>query len=322
MTKFIVELCQNHLGNKEILFQMVDEAILNGADYIKIQHIYSKNLVFRPRFENGYEVNNSITTIKRPFIDEYNRLKGLELKNDDVIEFVNYVISKGKIPITTCFTINDIDEIFAQGFKSVKVASYDSTSYAMIDLLTEKFDEVLISLGSSFESEINYTFEKYKTNRKVHFLHAVTIYPTPLELSRLNLFLYYQNKIDEIGFSDHSDVNASPLTASMIAIHMGATYVERHFTISDNKLIKDGPVSINSNHLSQLISFGKMSASEQKKLLAEIYPQWEKLLVENLDFELTNKELLNRDYYKGRFASPRIFGTNDYKLMRFNWEEA
>jgi N,N'-diacetyllegionaminate synthase len=322
MTKFIAELCQNHLGKRENLFKMVDEACLSGADYIKIQHIYTRNLVFRPRFEKGMKLKNEVVTIKRPFNEEYDRLSKLELSNDCIVDFVNYVKSKGKTPITTCFATDDIDLIRKQGFSVVKVASYDSTSYAMIDNLLKYFDKVLISLGANFESETRYLFDRYGDNPKVDFLHAVTIYPTPIHQSKLRNFTYYQNLVGRVGFSDHSDVYTEPLTASMIAIHLGATYIERHFTVLDNSLIKDGPVSINPKQLSELVEFSKMNKTNQKSLLDNLNPKWIELIKGEVDFDLTHQELLNRDYYKGRFASPRTLDTNDYKMMKYNWEEA
>ena len=51
--KIIAELCQNHNGNEKLLNKMVKEAAINGASHVKIQHIYSRNLSFRPIFENG-----------------------------------------------------------------------------------------------------------------------------------------------------------------------------------------------------------------------------------------------------------------------------
>ena len=53
--KFIAELCQNHNGNSELVFQMLDEAVQAGATHVKLQHIYVENLTFRNEFENGGE---------------------------------------------------------------------------------------------------------------------------------------------------------------------------------------------------------------------------------------------------------------------------
>ena len=78
--KIIAELCQNHNGDFEIVKKMVDVAAKAGATHVKLQTIYAKNLAYRSIFENGLELNNKTISIKRPWKDEYNRLKSLELK--------------------------------------------------------------------------------------------------------------------------------------------------------------------------------------------------------------------------------------------------
>ena len=86
--EFIAELCQNHLGKRSLLDKMVNECAENGADTIKIQNIFANNLTFRPRFENGLTIKNKTYSIKRPYKQEYNRLKNLELSIKDNEYFI------------------------------------------------------------------------------------------------------------------------------------------------------------------------------------------------------------------------------------------
>ena len=323
MIKLIAELCQNHQGNEELLFQMAKGAYDSGADYIKIQHIYVENLVYRPRFENiDKSPLNQPKSITRPFASEYDRLSKLELKDSTVKRFVNYVISLGAKPLTTCFSIDSIDKILAQGFRSIKVASYDATSYPMIDLLLSNFDEVFISLGSLFLSEVEYTLKRYKNNPKVTFLHAVTVYPTPIEKSKLWIFDYYLERLPRIGFSDHSPVLSNPVEATMIAIIKGATLIERHFTLLETDETKDGPVSIKPKQLEYIKTFSNMSLKCKLIELESIFPKWEEFTKFDQYLELSQEEVINRDYYKGRFASTRVKKSNHFLHMRFNWEES
>lgn len=88
MTKIIMELCQNHTGDREILKKMVKAASENGADYVKIQSIFSEDLTKRDRFENGQIGNDGKTLIiKRPYQNEYDRLSKLDLGLDDHLFF-------------------------------------------------------------------------------------------------------------------------------------------------------------------------------------------------------------------------------------------
>ena len=86
---FIAELCQNHNGDLDNLYKMVDAAAEGGATHIKIQHIYKENLVFRPQFENGLLKGDKTIAIKRPWKDEYERLENLEISNNDCRKFVD-----------------------------------------------------------------------------------------------------------------------------------------------------------------------------------------------------------------------------------------
>ena len=68
MPKIIVEICQNHNGDRQILRDMIYAAKENGADIVKGQIIFSEDLTCRERFEEGHEENNGVrTTIKRPY---------------------------------------------------------------------------------------------------------------------------------------------------------------------------------------------------------------------------------------------------------------
>ena len=155
MIKIIAELCQNHNGDFNILRKMVESVSRAGATHIKIQNIYADNLTLRPQFENGLIKNGIQKSIKRPYKPEYLRLKKLELKNREIKRFITLANECGLVPITTCFSRDNILEIKKQGFKSVKVASYDCASFQMLRELKENFQDVIISTGATYDNEIS-----------------------------------------------------------------------------------------------------------------------------------------------------------------------
>ena len=79
MTKFIAELCQNHLGKSDVVLKMIDQCVENGADIIKLQNIFAQDLVERYEFETGFKKKNKTLCIQRPYLKEFKRLKKLEL---------------------------------------------------------------------------------------------------------------------------------------------------------------------------------------------------------------------------------------------------
>ena len=75
----IAELCQNHFGDMSIVEEMIHAAKENGADYVKIQSMRSKDLNYRGRFEKGLDEGGNRKCKKRPFNLEYQRLKTFDL---------------------------------------------------------------------------------------------------------------------------------------------------------------------------------------------------------------------------------------------------
>lgn len=320
--KLIAELCQNHNGDFAIVKKMVDAALENGATHVKIQHIHVKNLTFRPQFENGLELSGKQISIKRPFKDEYQRLKGLELSKEESKKFVAYVKSKGGVPMTTCFSRDSICDLVEEGYESIKVASYDCASYQLLRDLADNFREIIVSTGATFNNEIEKAAAILKEKGVDYtLLHCVTIYPTPLSEMHLAKLEWLKNFSFRVGFSDHSLVDRDGIFASKAAIALGAEVVERHFTILEKDETKDGPVSIKPNHLKELAEFTKLSKKEQVAQLEKEMPNWKIKLFGDVNRNLSYAELLNREYYRGRFASPRLVGVNDSKHMIFNWEE-
>ena len=174
--EFIAEFCQNHNGDFNILKDMVYSAKENGATYAKVQHIYSDMLSFRDRFEP--EKNKK--TLVRPFKNEYERLKKLELSFKEQSDFVDLCKEIKIKPLTTIFSSNSLNEILELGFSDIKIASYDCSSEALINDVKDNFDRIIVSTGASYDKEIELTSSQLK-NRNFTLLHCVTLYPTPLQ---------------------------------------------------------------------------------------------------------------------------------------------
>lgn len=321
--KFIAELCQNHCGNLDNLLRMVESAAKAGATHIKMQHIYVKNLTFRPQFEEGLKKNNLIHAIKRPWRDEYERLKALEISLKDCDKFINAVKEHNLIPMTTCFARCDIKDIYNLGFEEIKVASYDCSSYQMIRELIPCFKKIYISTGATFEKEVLKTNQiLISENVDYELMHCVTIYPTPLKFMNLKRIKWLKTISKFVGFSDHSNVVSDGVIAAKAAMTFGINSVERHFTNLKPEETKDGPVSVNFKQLRELVDFSKLSADDKLSSLKEENYNWE-IMKDSNHNSLSIEELLNRDYYRGRFATSLISQTIDKPSKKFiyNWEE-
>lgn len=301
--KFIAEFCQNHNGDRKVLQEMIHQAAVAGATYGKIQTIFASDLARRDRFENGLEKNGKVLSIKRPYQVEYDRLKKLELTFDDQLWFIEECNRFGLTPLTTCFTRGHVDRLANMGWREIKVASYDCASTPLIKELSNKFDHLIISTGATYDAEIANTAKLLNDTQKVFtFLHCVTLYPTPLNVMNLSRMKYLSQYTSSVGFSNHANSARDGVKADLCAIYLGADYVERHFTVLDADKTRDGVVSINSSQLSEIVKFSNLTKNDQKAYIDENIPEFA-LMIGYETRELTDQELLNRDYYRGRFTT-------------------
>lgn len=298
---------------------MIAAAAEAGADYVKMQTIFSEDVSFRERFEEGLMSEDGNTkTIKRPYRDEVERLKELDLTEDDHTFFIEECKKNNVIPFTTIFSARRIPFVASLPWieRVVKVASYDCASFPMLEMLCEHFDHLIISTGATFDEEIQKAAAIVKEKqRKLTFLHCVTSYPNTLDMCNLNRMTWLKQFTDSVGWSDHTLVERDGVKACKAAIALGAEWIERHFTILSKDETKDGPVSITPMHLKELRTFADLPSEEQMKIAQEEIPEFE-IMKGQPTRTMTDTELLNRDYYRGRFAS-NIDGEWIY-----NWEES
>ena len=313
MTKIIAELCQNHNGDVNILKDMIWSAADSGASHVKIQTIFSEDLTFRERFEDGVTSNGIMKSIKRPYSLEFERLSKLDLGFDTHALFIDECSSAGVIPLTTVFNRSRLESIIELGFKEIKIASYDCASFPLINDLKNKFNHIYVSTGATHDSEIETTADILR-DQNFSFLHCVTIYPTPVDKLNLNRIDYLRQFTDSVGFSDHTRPSQHGIKPDIVALWKDADVIERHFTILDSSQTKDGPVSVNPEQLKNIVDYSKYNHDELSKLVKNI-PDYDKMLGSKIH-SLSEEELLNRDYYRGRFAS-KINGKTIY-----NWEES
>lgn len=313
--KFIAELCQNHNGDFENLVEMTKLCAKHGADIIKLQYIKSDALSYRPKFEVGYKENKKTLIIKRKFKDEYRRLKKLEITDLQLKKFVKLCKQLDVEPCITCFTRGDVKKIKNLGFETIKIASYDCSSFQLLREIKDSFRNIIVSTGATYDDEI-YNAAKILKNKNYSFLHCVTIYPTPINELHLNRINFLKKLIPNVGFSDHSlGYGLKKNLASLLAIYHGAKLIERHIRILNKRDTKDGKVSIEPKDISIIKKFSLLDKNSQKNYLKKNFNYNFKKALGKKTRQLSHTELLNRDYYRGRFVTKFSF------REIYNWEE-
>jgi sialic acid synthase SpsE len=325
MAKIIAEICQNHNGSRKQLAELVRAAAENGADFVKMQTIYSADATKRERFETGMvDEQGRAVALKRPYQLEVERLSKLDLTLDDHRFFIDECNKYGVIPLTTIFARHRVEETAALPWtgKWIKVASYDCASLPLLRELAQHFDNFIISTGAMYDEEVEKTAALMKElGKNFVFLHCVTSYPNTLEMGNLSRMEWLRQFTIEVGWSDHSLIERDGIIMAKTAIMLGADYVERHFTILDAAETKDGPVSFTPPLLKELSNFRNLLKEEQQAIIARERPDWE-IMLGSQTRKMTETELLNRDYYRGRFASPLPdqSGPEEDQWI-YNWEE-
>lgn len=319
MTKIIAELCQNHNGDIKVLSEMVAAASEAGADILKIQSMRSKDLTYRERFEDGLIEGGKVKVIKRPYKAELDRLSKLDLDYDLHAKFFELCEKYKVIPMTTIFSFNNIE--FLKQFKNlnhIKIASFDCNSHALVKKICKTFKDkkIIISTGTAYNREIDITND-ILLNENVDYalLHCISIYPTPIYDANLNRIDYLRKKSKFVGLSDHSDPEKDKNVIPAAGFLKKIDYIEKHFTVLNKNQTKDGPVSANPEQFKEIIKLSKMSEQDLKEYLKEMSVDIKKVFGSE-SRELTETELLNRDYLQGRFA----FKDNNNKTW-FNWDE-
>lgn len=228
----IAEAGVNHNGSLEIAKKMVDSAKDIGADCIKFQTFVSKNIVSKNAEKAAYQkVQTEVSE------SQFDMLKRLELSFSEFVELKEYCLRNEIEFLSTAFDIESIHFLDTLGMQRWKIPSGDITNLPYLIEIAKLKKEVILSTGMCTIDEIEdalITLKKYGTNNIV-ILHCTTEYPAPYAEVNLNVLKRLRERFNvHIGYSDHTKGIEVPIAA----VALGATVIEKHFTLDQNM---DGP---------------------------------------------------------------------------------
>ena len=230
------------MGDIHIIEAMIRCLSEHGVDIVKTQSWQARKL---SKHTPNYQLN-------------YEYYKNHQLNEEKHYEIKKMCDRYGIEMLTTCFDLERVESLASLGLKIAKVASSDSASYKMIEMLLERFESLIISTGATTEEELEKTINLCK-GRNVVFLHCVTKYPCPLDEVNMKRMLYLKEKGVRVGYSDHT----MGTEASKYAICLGAEYIEKHFTLNRYLPGKDQSMSATIEELSELVQWAKLIDSMQ-----------------------------------------------------------
>lgn len=266
----IAELSHNHMGSKDLLHLMVKTAAEAGANFVKIQTFFADDL-------------------SEEWKDSYQRVKQAELNWDTHKLFTQWCRDYGTEPMTTVYSTKYMNELHQCGFKWIKIGSPQATNGDLMKLYIATGFKVIMSTGGHNLMDLP------RFSGLAGVLHCKSVYPHPGE--EANLMRMFEIKRlwpnTSFGFSSHIDPSEhGNLTPLKLALYLGATYVEVHYTILPKHLTKDGQVSLCYEQLKELCEFDRMPQQERLKT----YPLFGTM---SCDPDPAEKSLI--DKYKSRW---------------------
>ena len=258
MGVFIIgEAGVNHNGNINLAKKLIDIAIEAKVDAVKFQTFKTEKIV--GKFAEKAEYQNENTTTNE---NQYDMVKNLELAFEQFKELKKYCDEKNIIFISTPDDTDSVDLLAKMNVPCIKIGSTEVTNLEYLKYIAKKNIPIILSTGMSTLGEVEKALNViYSTgNRNVKLLHATTDYPTKEEDVNLNAMLTMKEafKVD-VGYSDHTLGNE----AAVAAVAMGATVIEKHFTIDKNM---DGPDHKASMEPEELKEFVKAIRKTEKLL--------------------------------------------------------
>lgn len=241
----IAEAGVNHNGSLELAYKLVDAAKEANADCVKFQTYIT---------ENDTAVNCEKAEYQKTEQQEsqYELLKKLELSFDDFRKIQEYCKKKGIMFLSTPFDIESLKFLEEIHMPIWKIASSEVENFQLLREMAKTHKPIILSTGMCTIEEISNAVDvlkKYGAG-EIKILHCNTQYPSPME--DVNLKAMYELKSMfqcDIGYSDHTQGIEVPIAA----VAMGATIIEKHFTLDRNMEGPDHVASLNPLELKEMV---------------------------------------------------------------------
>lgn len=246
----IAEAGVNHNGSISTAKKLIDVACEAGVDFVKFQTFKADKLVTKSAAQAEYQKKNlGIETGS-----QFEMLKKLELSHDDHLELIDYCSSRNIHFFSTAFDVSGLEYLDSLGFSMFKVPSGELTNYPYLKKLAEFGKPVILSTGMAnlveIEEAINVLISDKLKKDDITVLHCNTEYPTPYSDVNLKAMKSIHEHFHvDVGYSDHTLGIEVPIAA----VALGATVIEKHFTLDRNLPGPDHRASLEPKELSEMV---------------------------------------------------------------------
>ena len=248
-TIIIAEAGVNHNGSVELAKKLIDAAALSGVDYVKFQTFKADNLVTKSAKQADYQRQNAESS------SQYEMLKQLELNPEHHFELIEYCNFCGTRFLSTAFDLDSIDFLASLHLGLWKIPSGEITNYPYLKRIAQQKQPVILSSGMCNMEDIRAATNVLLTNgikkSELTILHCNTQYPTPMQDVNLLAMQTIRNETGiSVGYSDHTMGIEVPIAA----VALGATIIEKHFTLDRSMKGPDHKASLEPDELKAMVS--------------------------------------------------------------------
>lgn len=240
-TFVIAEAGSNHNGELEVAKELIDVAADAGADAVKFQTFRAEDLYVDDR-----------DMVDDPKDSTYALLERLEQPYEWIPELYEYCASRDVMFMSSPFDERSAREL-AEFVPAFKVASFTLSHHPFLEELAEYGKPIIMSTGAHEQEEIEEAVSVLREQgvEDIALLHCVSSYPTPLDEINVRAVQTLDREFETVvGFSDHT---TEPAIAPAAAVALGASVVEKHFTLDKEMDGPDHSFALEPDELAEMI---------------------------------------------------------------------
>ena len=247
-TFIIAEAGDNHNGDIELAYRLVDKAVEAGADCVKFQTFVTEELVSRKAEKAEYQQRETGNNES-----QFEMIKKLELSFDAFKKLQKYSEERGILFLSTPFDHLSIQFLSSSDIPYFKIPSGEITNFPYLVQVAKTGKDIIMSTGMAELKEIEEAICVLKQHGagEISLLHCNTEYPTPMEDVNLRAMLTLKEKFGvRVGYSDHTQGIEVPIAA----VALGAEIIEKHFTLDRNMEGPDHKASLEPDELKAMVT--------------------------------------------------------------------
>jgi N,N'-diacetyllegionaminate synthase len=248
-TLIIAEAGVNHNGDLSVAKKLIDVAADAGADWVKFQTFSADRLLTAYAKKADYQLGTT-----GPGESQYAMIHRLELTPAMHETLIHYCQLHQIQFFSTGFDLDSIDMLAAFGLSCFKIASGEITNLPLLRHVGRYGKSVILSTGMATLDEVDAALtvlERAGTPRShITVLQCNTEYPTPMSDVNLRAMISIRDALGvAVGYSDHT----AGTEAAVAAVALGATVIEKHFTLDRNLPGPDHKASLEPHELKAMV---------------------------------------------------------------------